>query len=88
MINFNTSHLWVDHVGSGVSPTDQHSIGNQGSHKSQNGEDFEGMEDAYQASLKGRHYELFNFMDEKQPDKSREIFNNYFQLNNQIEVLY
>jgi len=43
-------------------------------------------EEAFQASLSGRHYELFNIMNENNPGKAREIFNNYFQLNQQIEV--
>ena len=48
--------------------------------------DDEHNEEAFQASLKGRHYELFNIMDKNNPEKAREVFNSYFQLNKQIEV--
>ena len=43
-------------------------------------------EEAFQASLKGRHYEMFNMMNERNPDKAREVFNSFFQLNKQIDV--
>ena len=43
-------------------------------------------EEAFQASIKGKHFELFNIMNENNPEKAREVFNNYFKLNKQIDV--
>ena len=71
---------------SGVSRTDQ-SLAHEGSRKSlfvETKDEFN--EEAFQASLKGKHYELFNIMDKNNPEKAREVFNSYFQLNKQIEV--
>ena len=72
---------------SGVSPTNP-SLLREGSAQNLFIDDKEdGLnEEAFQASLKGRHYELFNIMDKNNPEKAREVFNSYFQLNKQIDV--
>ena len=67
----------IDYPGTDISPTEKLSLG-KGSHKSQTGDDFEGAEEAYQASLKGNHHPLFTAWEKEAPEKSRECFNTYF----------